>query len=357
MSNRVIAMLGTSESTAGGVSAVIRAYRQAGLFTRYPVVHLATHCDGSAAAKFRCALGAFVKYVTLLVSGRIALVHVHSASNASFWRKFPFIMLAFATRRKVIYHLHGGGFLQFYAKSGAIGKRCIRSVLNGAATVIAVSDYWLAPLKSIAPQARIVRIYNPLSDASLLELPHVKDAAPRLLFLGRIAADKGVGELIAAFAAAHSVLPELRLAFGGDGELAAARAQAAKLGIEPFVEFHGWVGHEQRKTLLQTSSAFVLPSYMEGLPMALLEAMAAGLPAIASRVGGVPDLVSEGVEGLLIEPKDQEGLRAAIGALFADEERRQSMGIAARARILKDFYPGTIISQVGAVYDSLLKTA
>ena len=349
-------MLGTSESTAGGVSAVIRAYRHAGLFERYPVVHLVTHCDGSAWKKFRCAVDSFFRYLWLLMRGKIALVHVHGASNASFWRKLPFILLAFATRRKVIFHLHGGGFLQFYEKSGEFARRCIRTVLNGAATVIAVSDYWLAPLQAIAPRSHIVRIYNPLSDVSLLNLTHAPGAAPRLLFLGRIATDKGVSELLGAFADIHADHPNLMLAFGGDGELASARTEAAKLGIEPFVEFHGWVGAAQRTLLLQSSSAFVLPSYMEGLPMALLEAMAAGLPTIATQVGGVPDLVSEGVEGLLVAPKDRTALAGAIASMFRDDQRRAAMSRAARERIVRDFYPDKIIAQVEALYDALLQT-
>jgi len=356
MTDRTIVMLGTSEETAGGVSAVIRSYRHAGLFERFPLTHIPTHCDGSATDKFRRAVSALGRYLWLLIRGRIALVHVHGASNASFRRKFPFIALAFVCRIPVIYHVHGGGFLQFHQRSGWLGRACIRLVLNRSARVIAVSDFWLDPLHGIAPRARIVRIYNPLSDPGLLDLPHASSPNPGLLFLGRIDADKGINELLSAFAAVRSRIPGLHLEIGGDGDLADAREVVRRLGIEAGVTFHGWVDGSKRQELLQSAAAFVLPSYLEGLPMALIEAMAAAVPSIASAVGGVPDLVTDGVEGLLVQPRDAQALANAITRLFADDASRQQMGRRARERIRRDFSPKTIAGQVGALYQEVLSS-
>lgn len=354
MTDRTIVMLGTSEATAGGVSAVIRSYRRAGLFKRFPLTHIPTHCDGTATDKFRRAMSALGRYLSLLIRGRIALVHVHGASNASFRRKFPFIALAFVCRVPVIYHVHGGGFLQFHQRSGWLGRACIRLVLNRSARVIAVSDFWLAPLRGIAPRARIVRIYNPLSDPGLLDLQHVTPANPSLLFLGRIDADKGINELLSAFATVRRSIPDLHLDIGGDGELTQAREAVRGLDIEAGVTFHGWIDGTKRQALLQAAAAFVLPSYLEGLPMALIEAMAAAVPSIASAVGGVPDLITDGVEGLLVQPRDPQALANAISRLFADDAARQRMGRCARERIRRDFSPETIAGQVGALYQELL---
>lgn len=356
MTDRTIVMLGTSEATAGGVSAVIRSYRLEGLFDRFPLTHIPTHCDGSAADKFFRAVGALGRYLGLLVRGRIALVHVHGASNASFRRKFPFIALAFACRIPVIYHVHGGGFLQFYQRSGWLGRACIRLVLDRSARVVAVSDFWIAPLRKIAPRAHIVRIYNPLSDPGLLDLPHGAAPVRSLLFLGRIDADKGINELLGAFATARRSIPDLHLDIGGDGELARARESVRQLGLEAEVTFHGWIDARKRQELLENASVFVLPSYLEGLPMALIEAMASAVPPVATAVGGVPDLVTDGVEGFLVQPRDPQALAGAIGRMFADDSARGRMGRSARERIRRDFSPRTIVEQIGGLYRELMKS-
>jgi glycosyltransferase involved in cell wall biosynthesis len=163
--------------------------------------------------------------------------------------------------------------------------------------------------------------------------PPNRAGRPRVQFLslGRLSERKGSYDLVKAFA---SLSPELRararLVLAGDGDVEGVRQLAAPLGDS--VRVHSWIDSAERDRLLDASDVFVLPSQAEGLPMALLEAMAAGLPAIVTPVGGIPDALTHGAEGLLVEPGNIDQLAAAMTRLLCDESERLAAGRRAHAR-------------------------
>jgi glycosyltransferase involved in cell wall biosynthesis len=346
-------MLGTSEATMGGVSAVVRAYREAGLFRRWPVVYVATHCDGGVLGKSLFAVRAYIRFSTLLFRGRVGLVHVHSASNASFWRKSTFVALALAMRRPVILHLHGGGFVQFYERCGALRKRIVRFMLERVARVVVVADYWKAELRLIAPRAELLQIYNPLSSAQLLVENSRAHECQRILFLGRLSRHKGVDDLLQAFAAVHGEHPSSRLDLCGDGDAEEVTSRAQALGIAHAVRLHGWVTGNRKRELLRDAGVYVLPSYIEAMPMSVLEAMAAGLPVVATPVGGVPELVRSGLDGYIVPTGDPASLADALARLLGDGEQRRRMGERGCQRVAAHFTPAKILLQVEALYRDL----
>lgn len=159
---------------------------------------------------------------------------------------------------------------------------------------------------------------------------------PRVLFVGRLAAVKGVSLLLDAFAAAAG--PEARLDLVGDGpERAALERKTASLGIEERVTFHGYRTQSEVAGFLARADLFALPSFAEGVPVALMEAMAAELPVIAPRVAGVQELVEHGRAGLVTPPGDLESLAAALRRLLADPALRARMGAAGRERVAAEF--------------------
>ncbi|MGX9846164.1 glycosyltransferase [Limimaricola litoreus] len=160
----------------------------------------------------------------------------------------------------------------------------------------------------------------------------------RLLFVGRLSAVKGLPVLLRALARARESRPALTLDLVGDGEdRAGLERLATDLGLGDAVRFHGYLGQAEVARMLRETGALVLPSFAEGVPVVLMEAMAAARPVIATRVGGVAELVEHGVSGLLVPPGAEAPLAEAIAALSGDAARRAAMGAAGRATVISGF--------------------
>lgn len=346
-----IVMLGMHDASRnkGGISSVVEVYRSAGLFDRWPIIYLGTATSGSPFAKCGVLVAAFVRYLFLLASGRVALVHSHTASRSSFWRKSLFLLTAFAARRPVILHLHGGRFADFYEECGPLRRRFIRYVLARADRVVVLTSRWRQRIASIAPSARIEIVFNPVA-ASAISSPIERRSNDTVLFLGRVTAPKGIFDLLRAIVRVRDAVPAVQLRIGGVGEEAAVIAQARELGIERHVHLLGWIDGEAKRLELQRAAVFVLPSYAEGLPMGVLEAMASGAPVVATAVGGVPDVIRDGVDGFLVEPGAVEELADCIVRLLADAQLRQRIAAAAATKANELFSTETVLAQIEDLY-------
>jgi glycosyltransferase involved in cell wall biosynthesis len=176
----------------------------------------------------------------------------------------------------------------------------------------------------------VVVLANPVSVPS-----QVPDRAGRaqvqFVHLGRLGERKGGYDLVDAFAG----LPEglrnrARLVLAGDGDVDGVRKRAEPIGSN--VEVLSWINAQERDRLLRQSDVFALPSRAEGVPMALLEAMAYGLPSITSPVGGIPDVFRDGMDGSLVTPGNVDQIRAAMAKYIVDDSARLGAGRSARAR-------------------------
>ena len=366
---RSVLMVGTDLEGKGGVRAVVRGYVDGGLFQRYPCVYVASHRAGSTWVKITTALQAWLRVAVLLRRLDAPLVHVQTASRGSFWRKFVVCLLARAAGRPYIVHLHGGGFTRFYQdESGRLSRRLIRSTLAHAALVIALSEEWRDRLLRICPTARIEVLHNavmipdirrplprepgpvPAGDSLASRSVGGPVGEPTLLFLGHLLRDKGVYDLVRAFALIAPKFPRARLVLGGIGDLEAVKQLTAQLEIAPRVSCPGWLDAERKAAAFAGSLVFLLPSYAEGMPMALLEAMSWGLPVIATPVGGIPQVVEHEVNGLLIAPGDIQACAAQMERLLGDPALRERLGSAARARIAADFSLDDALNRLSAIY-------
>jgi glycosyltransferase involved in cell wall biosynthesis len=345
-------MVGTALEGRGGVVAAVSVLRDAGLFERERVAYVATHADGSRALKARRALAGFCHTATTCLFRRPAIVHAHSASRASFMRKSLLLLIARRAGCKTIFHLHGGGFRQFAdQESGTLMRRWIRHTLERSSRVIALSDGWADYLRGFAPRARVAVLPNSVPLPALPD-PALREPG-RILFLGRAEAAKGIDELLEATARLASRLPGLRLAIGGEGDLARLRRRAADLGIAGRVELLGWVGQEARDAELARASVFCLPSHAEGLPMSMLEAMAAGRAVVVSRVGGIPETIRDHDNGLLVPPRDVPALAAALAQVLEDGALRERLARRARATIEQRYSLDVVGEQLASLYHEL----
>jgi glycosyltransferase involved in cell wall biosynthesis len=344
-------MVGTDLRSIGGISTVVRGYIDAGLFDRIDCTYVATHRYGSNWRKLFVALAGWTRVALRLHTLDAPLVHIQLSSRASFWRKAMVCLLARLARRPYLLHVHGSEFADFYEECRPAARRIVSAALARATLVLALSETWRSTLQKISPQARIEVLMNavplPPPDGS----PHPGDGAPTLLFFGEIARHKGVFELARAFARVADELPGLRLVYAGKGSGAEeTRRLAGELGLAGRIEFSGWLEAERARATLAAATIFVLPSFVEGMPMALLEAMALGLPVIATPVGGVPEIVTHEVDGLLVPPGDVDALGAAIARLMSEPALRERLGRAARETVAMRFSLDSAVERLLGIY-------
>jgi len=345
-----VLMVGTAPEGRGGVAALVSVLQAGGLFERAGVRYVSTHREGGLPAKLGTAASGFWHAALACLWERPAIVHAHAASGASFARKSLLLLLARARGCHTIFHLHGGGFRQFATlRSGVLARRWIRHTLERSSLVIALSDGWANFLRSYAPRARVTVVPN----AVPVPARPGQGEAGRILFLGRLEEAKGVAELLDAAALLAPRFPALRLVLAGSGDLDAWRSAAQARGLAGRVELTGWLDGPARDAQLARAAVFCLPSHAEGLPMSMLEAMAVGKAVVVSRVGGIPEAVADGDNGLLVAPRDVPALAAALARLLSDQALRQRLGARARQSVAERFSTAVVGATLSGVYREL----
>lgn len=340
-----LVMLGTDFSSPGGITAVIRAYQQAGLFERWPVRFLPTFRRNTVGDKLLTAAKALGQFSLWLLRGEVGAVHAHVAGRGSFWRKSAFLWLASLGGARTVFHLHDGSFPAWYAGRSRLARYLILATLRRVDRVIVLTPSWAVWVKSVEPAARTQVIGNPvvLPDRSRETQP------ARILFLGRLWQEKGIFDLVEALAIVRKDIPDLIAVCAGDGEQAEVLAKAEALGIADCLHLPGWIDGAEKTNQLRQASVFVLPSYFEGLPMGVLEAMAHGVPVVATEVGGVRDALADDA-GLLVRPGDVPALAEALLTLLRDQALRERMGEVGRRRVETEYASPRIMKKLDDLY-------
>ena len=158
-----IVMVGTALSGRGGMSSVTASYREHGLFDRASIRYLETHREASVFFKLWLVLRGLVSLFSLLARGRVACLHIHTASGVSFWRKSLFALQGRLFGCPVIMHIHGGEFLEFFRRCPSLLRDYIRWTLEGSASVVVLSETWRDRLSEISGRLNTVIIPKPRS--------------------------------------------------------------------------------------------------------------------------------------------------------------------------------------------------
>ncbi|MDX2099389.1 MAG: glycosyltransferase family 4 protein [Leptolyngbyaceae cyanobacterium bins.59] len=175
-------------------------------------------------------------------------------------------------------------------------------------------------------------------DPHLFEPVKHQGPGKRLLFTGRLAPVKGLRILLESLVALKTAFPNVELIVIGDGaDREALENRVRQLGLQNHVKFVGYQSQREVRDYLQTTDVFVLPSFAEGVPVSLMEAMAAGVPVVTTRIAGVGELVEDWVNGYLVPPGDVTCLTDRIAVLLADGELRSKFGTAGRLKVEKEF--------------------
>jgi glycosyltransferase involved in cell wall biosynthesis len=345
-------MLGPSMAYPGGMTEVVRSYAAQGILAAWPVRYISTYMGRGIFIWFQSWLPALCKVLLLLALRRVALLHLHSAAYGSFWRKSALCALALSFRVPFVIHLHDGRFSDFYRNGcNGLAKSWVRAVLRRAARVVVLTRHWRDEVRNIEPAARTQIIGNPVSVP--LSIPPLRRPARRVLFLAWLQKEKGVLDLMKAMPIVLRSVPEATFVLAGTGDIDSIMDLARSLRVEQAVRLSGWVDGIEKDNLLREADVFVLPSYYEGLPVGVLEAMACGVPVVATRVGGIPDVIEDRVSGLLVEPGQPEALARSIIAILADDALRNRLREAAHSEVRKRYSTETVIKELETLYREL----
>jgi glycosyltransferase involved in cell wall biosynthesis len=257
-------------------------------------------------------------------------VHIHFASRGSTLRKMILAEMVARAGRPLILHAHGSEFDEFHRKLPAAVRRNVNRSLQRANVFITLSTQWrdfYIRECELSP-SQVVVLANPVRVPN--EVP-ARDGRKEVQFigLGRLGERKGTYDLVNAFVGLPEALRNRsRLVLAGDGDVEGVRKLAAPAADR--IDVHSWIDSAERDRLLAQSDVFALPSRAEGVPMALLEAMANGLPSITTPVGGIPDVFRDGVDGTMVKPGDVDQIRAAMIHFITDDAARVVAGRLAR---------------------------
>lgn len=328
----------------GGIAQVIKNYS-----TIYPIFnHIATtkgECDLNKITYFFLAV---VKFFYFCLLKDIRIVHLHGASHNSFRRKKIFIALAKFFRKKVVYHIHGAEYKEFYLRNSS----SVESVFSKVDVVVALSESWRLFFEGQAGHSKVRVIENVVSPPvySMFE----SDGLVHFLFLGEIGKRKGVYDLLEAISEIRSTLAnKAKFHIGGNGEVKEIERRIQQLDLEGLVTFEGWVSGEKKIQLLSLADVYILPSYNEGLPVSILEAMSYRLPIISTPVGGIPEVVKQGENGLLIKPGDKSAIAEAILVMTMNEDFRRAAGENSYSKVQPHF-PDSVAKKLEEMYSELL---
>lgn len=343
-----VVMIGADRSVHGGVSAVVNNYYKAGLDSKVELRYIGTMVDGSRIKKLFKAIGA---YFTFLLELRdMDILHVHMAADASFYRKKIFIDTAAFFHRRILIHEHGGDFKGFYYDRSTDKSRAkIRKTFDKARTFIVLSEEWRDFFAPLVNHDKMIILEN----AVFIPTQEKEDYANQnMLFLGRLCKEKGIGELLNIMPRIIEEYPEVRLYLGGVWEDEELRRQAETMSDH--VIYLGWISDDAKMKYINECSIFVLPTWFEGQPMALLEAMAGGMAALSTGVGGIPQIIRDETEGILIAPKDKKALQDGICRLLGDEKCRESYGRQAAKRIRADYNIEESVRKLVLIYKDIM---
>jgi glycosyltransferase involved in cell wall biosynthesis len=329
-----IIIINSDLSSKGGISSVIQTMYRTNLSLGCPVemtlLKTSHYKDKHLLSEICLLFSSLVKFFYILAFKKVDIVHIHSSAYLSFYRKSIFLFVCKLFRKKTIIHLHSSKFREFFITSNRLQRAYIRFVFNHTDLVVTLCREWETKLRSHYPLAKTQTIHNPINiqDYKYNRKPRIGKGNFRILYLAFLIPTKGVKDIITiAKRLKESHEYKIEIIIGGKGELQKTLIDSINQHrLEKVIDFKGWVDGDIKQELLVNSDVFLLPSYNEGMPISILEAMCNGLPIVASRIDAVPELVEDGINGYLKSPGDIEGFYSVLTQLASDRNLVSKMG-------------------------------
>jgi glycosyltransferase involved in cell wall biosynthesis len=342
---RVVAHFGPGGDIAGGMASVLRSYA-AMRWDRWHPVFVTTYSPDAALWSLGPSLRAAGRL--LRRATRPDVVQVHLSHRGSFVREGAIAALAARLGIPVVLSLHGSDLPVFAPEH----PRLCRSVFRQADEILVLGEELAALVRHYTPDAAVTLVANPVD---LVDAPPGPAAEPVALFGGEISTRKGVDVLLAAWPDVRRRCPQARLVLAGPAHPSLDLSQSLPDGLPDGVTWLGALPHAEFLTRLEQARLLVLPSRLEAMPIAILEAMARAVPVVATSVGAVPDTVGDG--GTIVEPGDAPPLAEALVGLLADLDQARAAGQLGLRRCEDRHAEPVLVAALEQTYDRVTRVA
>ncbi len=260
----------------------------------------------------------------------VDVLHICLSLKGSAYRKIIVAWFARICDVPYVVHLHGGGFEYFWLTAGSRLRRAVDRMFIDSDKIVVLGRYWVDVVAGWLPQTRgKIEVFANATYSSTLDNEPAVDRRVRLTFLGELGRRKGTPQLMEALGRLAD-RDDWTATIAGNGDVEETRASARRLGIADSVDIPGWLDADATAQVLRRSDILVLPTFIENLPMIILEGFACGVPVITTPVAAITEVVDHERNGLLVPVGDIGALVAALRRLIEDAELRGSLGQAAR---------------------------
>lgn len=347
-----ILMVGTATSVKGGMTSVARNYIDHAKGENYEIRYIPDYITASKPIQIAYFIYRYFQIFSLLAFGKYDMVHLHTTEKGSTIRKGLISCLARLFNVPYIIHLHLE-YRQFYDSLPRFAKLIVRKFFQKSACNIMLSEDMAGCIREIAPDTKICVIPNGVNVPN--ENPY-NPQAQNVLFLGCLCDRKGIWDVLECIKKLDSTLDkDVKFMLCGDGEIEKVKRKIELLEISHRISHIGWINEGEKQAIFKSSALNILPSYQEGLPMTILETMAYGIPNISTNISGIPSIIHDGENGLLIEPGDVDALADKIAKLMSNDKLRQKFSENAYNLIKQKYSISQMIDKTEAIYETVVR--
>lgn len=316
-----IIMIGPGKMEKGGIATVISNFETYFSEPNINITYLVSWQSGHFLKRLYVFLKCCIHLILLLHKDSQQIVHLHCAQDGSYVRKYLLSQITHYYQSALIIHFHASQFDTFYHNASKSRQRRICSWLDKAEMIVVLSIKWEKFYRNLTTAPiKIIENAVPIPGSNPYQNQGFKIAT-----FGRIGKRKGSYDILTIAQKMQTHLPEIEFWLYGDGEVEKF-AELIKEKELTNVFLGGWVSNQSElQQVYRESLLHFLPSYHEGLPMSVLETMAAGIPNVCSTVGGIPDVIRTGENGFLAEAGDIAELSASLLLLIEEKDLRQSI--------------------------------
>ena len=302
-----------------------------------------------------------IEFPFMLIIKNPRIIHIHTTDYWPFWESSIYVLVSKIFSRRTILHIHSPFFNRFYENGSDLLKFLIIRTLNSADKVIVLSLGWKKFFTKLISEEKLIVIPNTIKASKFMKHTKIKPIEKftiKVIFIGGSEAKrKGIFDILKAIPFVIKQYGEnILFIFLGRCDINKLKTICKEKKIDKYVKFLGYVKEDVKIKILTSSDIFILPSYAEGLPIAMLEAMAAGLPVISTHVGSIPDVIKEGVNGYLIKPGDYYALADRILKLAKDSKLRQKIGEKNKEKILMEYDIKFLTNKMSELYNKSIRT-